>query len=253
MSDMSNNQVRTVLVLGATGNIGREVVTYALSLGLTVRAATRNSARTERLLSGAEVVEVSLNDPESLRRATDEIDAVVFTHGSSGDYEAVDYGVVKAVLDALDGRPVRIALMTTIGITHRGGGYQDLMDWKRRSERLVRASGNQYTVVRPSWFDRVSPGDRRLLAQQGDTGDGGVSRDQIAAVLVNSLLTDGAANKTFELFATAGPEPADWNAFFAPLAPDTGLDGIRDAANMPLDREPARVTADLEHVAGHRK
>ena len=45
--------------------------------------------------------------------------------------------------------------MTSIGVTNRTGAYNrstQAHDWKRRSERLVRASGHQYTIVRPGWL-----------------------------------------------------------------------------------------------------
>src|SRR5215212_8667204 len=117
--------------------------------------------------------------------------------------------------------------MTSINVTTTiDGPYADLMSWKRRSERLVRASGAPYTIVRPGWFDATGPGDNRLvLAQgdtgtgavsrrqvlaQGDTGTGAVSRRQVAEVLVRALFTDEAAGRTFELFATAGDPPQDW-------------------------------------------
>jgi uncharacterized protein YbjT (DUF2867 family) len=56
-----------------------------------------------------------------------------------------------------------------------GSGVGQLLDWKRRSVRLVRASGAPYTIVRPGWFDHVAPGDGRLVFEQGDTGNGGIS------------------------------------------------------------------------------
>jgi uncharacterized protein YbjT (DUF2867 family) len=34
-------------------------------------------------------------------------------------------------------------------------------DWKRRGERLVRASGLPYTIVRPGWFDYNDAGQHR--------------------------------------------------------------------------------------------
>jgi uncharacterized protein YbjT (DUF2867 family) len=66
----------------------------------------------------------------------------VFAHGSTTSERDVrdnDYAGVANVLEALDGRPVRIALMTAIGTTGPGVPYTQ---WKLRSERLVRASGN---------------------------------------------------------------------------------------------------------------
>ena len=48
--------------------------------------------------------------------------------------------------------------MTSINITTTiSGPYAALMSWKRRSERLVRASGAPYTIVRPGWLDTGEP------------------------------------------------------------------------------------------------
>jgi uncharacterized protein YbjT (DUF2867 family) len=87
-----------------------------------------------------------------------EVDAIVFTHGLDSDgrsdsFRRVDYGGVANTLRALNGWRPRIALMTSTNVTRRGGPYGELLDWKRRSERLMRISGAPYTIVRPSWFD----------------------------------------------------------------------------------------------------
>ena len=63
----------------------------------------------------------------------------------------------------------RIALMTSIGVTDRAGSYNrttEAHDWKRRSERLVRATGLPYTIVRPGWFDYNAPDQHRRGAPQ---------------------------------------------------------------------------------------
>jgi len=150
---MSTAQLR-ILVVGATGSIGRLVVEEALRAGYAVRALVRNLSAAKALPAQAERVRGDLTVPESLAAAVDGVDAVVFTHGSSRDSkveaERVDYGAVRNVLDALHGRPVRIALMTAIGVTNRASAYNQatgLHDWKRRAERLVRASGLPYTVT----------------------------------------------------------------------------------------------------------
>src|SRR3954471_20091427 len=143
----------SVLVVGATGGIGRRVVAAAQRHGLDVRALVRDPARAERLLPPAALVPGDLGAPDSLTAAVSGVDAVVFTHGGNGSPDAarrIDYGGVAAVLQALDGRKPRLALMTSIGVSRRGahgGSTGQLLDWKRRSERLVRASGAPYTVV----------------------------------------------------------------------------------------------------------
>ena len=179
--------------------------------------------------------------PGTLPGAVDGVDAVVFTLGSDGagkvGAESVDYGGVRNVLDALGSRTARIALMTSIGVTNRTGAYNratEAHDWKRRSERLVRASGLPYTIVRPGWFDSNGPDEHRLVLLQGDThqagdsSDGVIARRQIAEVLVRSLGSDRALRKTFELIATTGPAADDFDALFAPLDADPpgALDGV---------------------------
>jgi uncharacterized protein YbjT (DUF2867 family) len=129
----------------------------------TPRALIRDPGKTRQLPAAAEVAVGDLTRPETLTAALDGIDAVVFTHGSHGGKagtESIDYGGVRNVLTALGARGARIALMTAIGVTNRTGAYNlstEAHDWKRRSERLVRASGLPYTIVRPGWFDYNAP------------------------------------------------------------------------------------------------
>lgn len=261
-----SNPPKTVLVVGSTGSIGTLVVERAVRQGFAVRALVRNPGKTEQLNPKAQVVTGDVTRPETLFGAVEGIDAVVFTLGSDGagkvGAESADYGGVRNVLRALGSNKVRIALMTSIGVTNRIGSYNrstEAHDWKRRSERLVRASGMPYTIVRPGWFDYNGPNEHKLVFLQGDTrqagnsSDGVIARRQIAEVLVQSLSSDHALRKTFELVAVSGPESHDFNTLFAPLEadPEGTLDGMHDMANMALMDEPQRVRDDLAAVRSH--
>ncbi len=263
---MPNPKLR-ILVVGATGSIGRLVVEEAVRQGHAVHALVRTTEKAHQLPREAQVVLGDVTREDTLPSAVDDIDAIVFTLGSDGagkvGAESVDYGGVRNVLRALGSRKARIALMTSIGVTNRTGSYNrstEAHDWKRRSERLVRASGLPYTIVRPGWFDYNSPNEHQLVFLQGDTrqagnsSDGVIARQQIADVLIRSLCSDHAVRKTFELVATTGPAPDDFDALFAPLEadPPDALDGVRDSANQPLEDEPDRVRRDLEAVSGKR-
>jgi uncharacterized protein YbjT (DUF2867 family) len=252
---MTSSSKGIVLCVGATGSIGRPVVEAALEEGWSVRALVRHAGQAREFPAGVQCVVGDLTNSATLAEALAGVAAVVFTHGSNGRSpgpEAVDYGAVRNVLLALNGNRPRIALMTTIGTTDRKGAH----DWKRRGERLVRASGLPYTIVRPSWFDYNAPDQHRLVMLQGDTRltgtprDGQIARRQLAKVLVRSLRSEAALRKTFELNAEKGPEQADLEPLFAALDADRSgeLDGARDLANMPLDREPAAMRSDLEAV-----
>ncbi len=253
--------VGRVLVVGATGSIGRLVVQRLLALGDQPRALTRDSKRGRRLLDPAGDIAVGdLSDQASLATAVRDAAAVVMTHGApygSGDYEAVDYGAVPAVLEALAGRPVRLALMSSIGVTGGGGTARELLDWKRRGERLLRASGLPYTIVRPGWFDAGDGDEQRVDLRQGDrTEYGPVRREHVADVLVHALRTQSALARTVEVFSTRGAPVSDWEAAFTATSPDApgALDGILDRQGAPLEREPARVQADLRHFgSGSRR
>ena len=143
--------------------------------------------------------------------------------------------------------------MTAVGTTRAGVPYAA---WKRRGERLVRASGNDYTIVRPGWFDYNDADQRRIVMRQGDTAqsggpaDGVIARDAIARVLIDSLSTDAASRKTLELAAESGPEQDDLTSTFAALRPDAAgaLDGVADTHTVPVDHEPARFRDDLSRI-----
>src|SRR4051794_12949253 len=118
------NSPASVLVVGATGGIGLRVVAIAQQHGLDVRALVRDPARAERLLPDADLVPGDLEKPGTLTAAVSGVDAIVFTHGGDGSPDAarrIDYGGVASVLQALDGRTPRLVLMTSIGVSPRGG------------------------------------------------------------------------------------------------------------------------------------
>jgi len=171
---------KTVLVVGSTGSIGHLVVEEAVRQGFAVRALVRTPFKASRFPAQVEVISGDVTRPETLTAAVHGIDAIVFTLGSDGagkvGAESVDYAGVRNVLRALGSRTAHIALMTSIGVTNRTGSYNrstEAHDWKRRSERLVRASGLPYTIVRPGWFDYNKANEHQLVFLQGDTRQAG--------------------------------------------------------------------------------
>ncbi|WP_082683194.1 SDR family oxidoreductase [Entomohabitans teleogrylli] len=218
------------------------------------------SAPSKMLPQGVEIIYGDVSVSETLTGIGDDIDAVIFTLGSNGlgriGARAVDYGGVRNILQQLKHRPVRVVLMTAIGVTEREDSYNrqtEAHDWKRRAERLIRASGHPYTIVRPGWFDYNKPNEQKIVMLQGDRrhsgtpADGVISRKQIARVLVCALTDDDAKNKTLELIAEHGKEQQSLTPLFSALQQDSAgkNDGIQDINNMPQDSEPECVIHDL--------
>lgn len=252
-----------ILIVGATGSIGRHVVAMSIKMGHQPKALVRNKQKSKLLPQGTEIVYGDVSLPETLTKISDDIDAVIFTLGSDGQgrigARAINYGGVRNILTTLKHKPVRIVLMTAIGVTDRDGAYNrqtEAHDWKRRSERLVRASGHPYTIVRPGWFDYHQPDEQKIVMLQGDTrhsgtpADGAIARIQIARVLVSALTDDNANNKTLELIAESGYEQRDLSPLFSSLQQDSieRNDGLLDRDNMPLISEPQSVIDDLSAI-----
>ena len=247
----------TGLAIGATGQVGRLVVEEALARGLTVRAQTRDAGRARRALpQEAEIVEASPITVDELSPHAGDVDAVVLTHGGDTDGDGSSfYAVIPALLDALGGNGAHISLMTAMNTSHSAGPSRyGFVEWKRRAERLVRAGGHPYTIVRPGWFDYQGPGDRRIDLRQGDTVTGrpGVDRRHIAQVLLEGAAVPSGARRTVEVFSTTGAPVTDFEALFAATRADGpgALDGVLDANNVPLTDEPASVQADIARLRG---
>jgi uncharacterized protein YbjT (DUF2867 family) len=246
---------KTILFIGATGSIGRPAIAEALRQGYHVRAMVRDGNRAQRSLPGqVELVLGDVTSPQSLNEAVESVHAVVLTVNADGGgkaaSEAVYYDGVRNLLQALGHRKAHIALMTTIGVTERNGHYNrsnEGHDWKRRAERLVRASGQSYTIVRPGWFDYNASDEQKIVMLQGDTrrsgtpADGAISREQIARVLVNSLSIPEARGKTFELVAEKGSAQPDLTPVFAAMDPDR--------VRADLDAITARTTSYVGGLA----
>jgi uncharacterized protein YbjT (DUF2867 family) len=102
----------------------------------------------------------------------------------------------------------------------RPEAYPEMADVTRargRGEQALRRSGAPDVIVRPGWLHDEPAAGVRL--EQGDTGDGRVSRDAVADACVQALLTPSARALTFEVF-DGTENPADWPRLLAQLTPD---------------------------------
>src|SRR5699024_11547564 len=105
-----------VLVVGATGTIGRHCASAAKEAGLRPRALVRAIAKAEQLFADVDLVRADLEDPQSLATALQGASLIVMTHGAPGEPDAgerIDYGGMRNVPHALGAQKPRIALMSS--------------------------------------------------------------------------------------------------------------------------------------------
>lgn len=146
-----------ILVVGASGFLGRVVAKRLLSKGERVRALTRAPANVDDLKkAGAEVIQGDLIDPSSLRRACQGVDRVLAAaHSIVGDghykSEAVDDAGHCALIDAAKAEGISHFVYTSI-LGASSDHPVDFWRTKYNIEEYLKASGLSYTILRPSAF-----------------------------------------------------------------------------------------------------
>lgn len=146
-----------VLVVGASGFMGREVAKQLLSKNYQVRALVRTPSKVEDLKQlGAEIVQGDMIDAESLKRACRGVTRVVATAHSligNGKYrsEAVDDIGNHTLIDAAKDAGVQHFIFASVS----GAGPEHPIDFARTKyavEEYLKASGMTYTIFRPTFF-----------------------------------------------------------------------------------------------------
>jgi uncharacterized protein YbjT (DUF2867 family)/ketosteroid isomerase-like protein len=182
--------MRTILVTGATGRVGRHVVDGLLAAGVSVRALVRTPERAD-LPRDVELVQGDINDPAAVKRAADGVDAAFLL------WPAFSADGAAAVVREL---PQRVVYLSSLNAAP-GSVWGDV-------EELLK--DNDWTFVRPSGFAVNAQG------WAGDFRTGDVVRipspeasrsliheQDIAAVCVLALLGDHHIGRTYDI---TGPE-----------------------------------------------
>jgi uncharacterized protein YbjT (DUF2867 family) len=191
-----------ILVTGATGNIGREVVKLLLESGEEVVAVTRNPA-TAALPAGAHVVGGDPSHPQTLASALQGIKTVFISPRALGDATAE---LLKRAAAQGAERVVALSAETV----EFDGGYKRFSDAFRAIEDEVKASGLQWTILRCSDFAVNAlvwaPQIRQAGVVRGPYGEGATStiheRD-VAAISARVLIDPTHVGLTYLL---TGPQ-----------------------------------------------
>jgi len=153
---------RTLAVTGGTGFVGQHLIRLARDAGFAVRALTRAPRSAGE---GIEWIEGALDRPDSLARLAVGGDAVIHIAGliagrSRAEFEAVNVAGTGAMIAAARAAAVRRFIHIS-SLAAREPALSDYGGSKAESERLVAASGLDWTIVRPPAV--YGPGDRETL------------------------------------------------------------------------------------------
>lgn len=184
-------------VTGSTGQLGSKVAARLAALDQPQRLIVRNPARAPRL-PGAEVVQAAYEDGPAMRAALSGIQTLFLVSGYEADrleqhYSAIDAAVAAGVERIVYTSFLSAAPMATF--THAREHYL--------TEQRIRATGIQYTFLRPSFYLDKAPGwISKEGVIQGPAGNGTiawVSRDDLADVAVAVLTTPGHDGASYDI------------------------------------------------------
>ena len=188
-----------ILITGASGNVGREVVKQALTLGLTIRASYRSPDVAAKAPAGLEGVIMDYTKPETIRRALNGVDKIFLVGPRTRDLLALEARFIKEARASGKKHIVKLSAL---------GGHQSMLpSGHRDSEENIEASGLPHTFLRPNAFMQnlvnYNTGTIRSRdAFYGCQGNGAVSiidiRD-IAAVAVIVLAATGHEGRSYAL------------------------------------------------------
>ena len=181
----------TILVTGATGNVGREVTTQLVSAGFPVRAFVRD-ARSPRLPDGAEVAEGDLSAPETLTRALTDIEAVFLI------WPFLTAEGAPAVLAAVAGAARRLVYLSSSGVDEDATRQTDpIIQLHADMENLIEASDLEWTILRANtiasnalgWAGQIRRGD--VVRGPGIPPTAVIHERDVAAVVARVLTAPG--------------------------------------------------------------
>jgi uncharacterized protein YbjT (DUF2867 family) len=194
-----------ILVTGATGNIGAELVQALTGAGEPVRALVRDV--TTPLPDGAEAVTGDLDQPQTLRPALAGVHGVFLLPG---------YRDMPGLLAEVAAAGVQRVVLLSGG----SAGSRDLTNavsrYMIRSEETVRDSGVPATILRPSgfmsntlrWLPQLRAGDVVRDAFP-DVAIAMIDPADIAAVAARALTTGEHEGQVYRLSGPAPLRPAD--------------------------------------------
>jgi uncharacterized protein YbjT (DUF2867 family) len=212
----------TVLVTGATGNVGSRVIQELRGRGVPVRAFVRDARQASAALGPD--VDLAVGDfaePASIRAALDGIDVLFLACANLPPQIGYERNVIDAAAQAGVRRLVKLSALGA-----EIGSRVAYWDWHARIEQHLQASGVPWVILRPRFYMSNLLGSVETIRSAGAivAPAEGVKIPMIdpldvAATAAVVLRDDGHEGRTYEL---TGPEAITFHDVAAQLAEVTG-------------------------------
>jgi uncharacterized protein YbjT (DUF2867 family) len=216
------------LVVGATGQTGRQIVRQLEAKNIPVRALVRDQGRANAILSSStELVVADVLAPETLKKAIAGCTIVFCATGASpslnpfGPYQ-VDYEGTKNLVDAAKAAQIEhfilVSSLCTSQFFHPLNLFWLILVWKQQAEQYIQRSGLTYTIVRPGGLKNTEDLFPVVMSKADTLFEGSISRAQVAQVCVEALSHSTAQNKVVEVIARPDAVKQSFSELFAKIA-----------------------------------
>jgi uncharacterized protein YbjT (DUF2867 family) len=209
---MMKSSQQKILVYGATGVQGMPVVCRLLQEGHRVRLLVRSPHKAEALQkAGAEISFGNLNDPASLKKANEGIDAVFLQLPL--EFDSVVTAYARNAIDAAKAAGVGLLVFNTSVLVPNSQTNVKALDLKRDVEIYLQQSDIPNIVLRPTFYmeNLAAPWSAPNIVQKGivaypvtsDFQASWISVEDVAAFAVEALKRPELSGSVFNI---GGPE-----------------------------------------------
>ncbi len=197
-----------LLITGATGNTGSEVVKQLTEQGTPCSALVTDKKKMD-VVAGVNWVEGNYTDVDSLIAAFKEIEGIYVAMPAHPDNELWMNNILEAAKETGVKQVVKLSVMGA-----NSDASSEIVRVHAKTDNLIKESGIKYTLLQPNPFYQNTFSSKHTIKENnaiymslGDSKLSFIDIRDIAAVAIESLTESDYENKVYKL---SGPETLDY-------------------------------------------
>src|SRR5258707_14714445 len=228
----AKEEKKMILITGASGTVGREVLREVAQIGVKFCAMYRSKEEAAKVSPGIRTVVADFSDAKSLQGALEGVESVFLVCSPVQQLVELEGNMIDACKKA---GVKKIVLNSALG----AGDYdKSFPSWHRKVEDKLKASGIESVILRPNGFMQntityLAPSIRAqgvFYDAMGDAKTSYIDVRDVAALAAKTLTTDGHPGKTYEL---NGPQASPQDDLAKRIAAKSG----REVKHVNIPRE----------------
>ncbi len=190
-----------IALFGATGGAGQQIIAQALESGHVIQALVRDPARLSHQNPNLSLITGDVLDPAAVAQTLAGTDAAIVSLGNTANNpDWIVSNGTQVIIEAMKQRgPRRLIVISSLGV----GDSKDQvpfafkmlmktvikkpMEDKERQEQIVRASGLEWTIIRPGGLTNGPRTGNYRSGLDPKISAGQVSRADVAAFTLRQL------------------------------------------------------------------